>query len=175
MSERTTKIVALLTVALLLACAPPVAADEALDKAFDALKSYDWGADRNVLKPIDDAVVASGKNAAARKNLEKRLAGVLKSDVSRAAKDYLCRHLSLVGSAGCVPTLAPLLTDQKLSHLARFALERIPAPEAAKALREALGKAPLPWCPCWAIPTSRWPPPPRPRWATSARRRPPRP
>ena len=60
---------------------------------------YDWGQDRNVLKPIDDAVVASHEDAAARKDLEKRLADALKADAPRAAKDYVCRKLSLIGSA----------------------------------------------------------------------------
>ena len=64
---------------------PCAAADEATDKAFEALKTYDWGQERNVLKPIDDAVAASHKNEAARKALESRLAAVLKADASRAA------------------------------------------------------------------------------------------
>ena len=37
-----------------LACALPVAAaDEALDKAFDTLKTYDWGAERSALEALD--------------------------------------------------------------------------------------------------------------------------
>ena len=41
-----------------------------LDQAFDALKTYDWGTDRKVLNPIDEAVVATHDDAAARKELE---------------------------------------------------------------------------------------------------------
>jgi HEAT repeat protein len=111
-----------------------------LDQAFDALKTYDWGADRNALNPIDDAVVVTHGDAAARKALETRLAAVLKTDASRDAKDYVCRKLMIVGSAESVPTLAGLLPDKDQSHMARFALERIPAPEAAQALRDALPK-----------------------------------
>jgi len=116
------------------------AAEEKLDKAFEALKTYDWGADRSVLKPMDEAIVASHNDTAARKSLEMRLVAALKSDVSQAAKDYICRQLSLIGSAGCVPAVAELLTDEKLSHMARYALERIPDEEAVAALREALPK-----------------------------------
>jgi len=135
-------IVGLTAVALLLGLSLPVlAADEAVDKAFDALKTYDWGTDRNVLKPIDDAVVASHGNAAAQKALETRLAAVLDTDVSRAAKDFVCRKLSLIGTAACVPTVAKLLTDEKLSHMARYALERIPDAAAVKAMRDAMGQA----------------------------------
>ena len=109
MSKRTSTIVGLMALALLfgLGLSAP-AADEAVDKAFDALKTYDWGTDRNVLKPIDDAVVASHGDAGARKALETRLAAVLKTDASRAAKDFVCRKLSLIGTAACVPTVAEL-------------------------------------------------------------------
>jgi HEAT repeat protein len=135
-------LIACLAAALVLGWAAPLmAADAGLDKAFDALKTYDWGTDRNVLKPIDDAVVASHKDAAARKALETRLAGVLKTDASRAAKDYVCRQLSLIGTAESVPALAGLLPDEKLSHMARYALERMPCPEAVAAMRDALPKA----------------------------------
>jgi HEAT repeat protein len=110
----------------------------AVNKAFEALKTYDWGKDYKVLKPIDDAVVATQGDAAARKDLETRLAVVLKTNVSRDAKDYVCRKLMVIGSAESVPTLAGLLPSKDLSHMARYALERIPAPEAAEALRDAL-------------------------------------
>ncbi len=107
-----------------------------LDQAFDALKTYDWGADRKVLEPIDKAALEKD----GRKELEARLAAVLKTDVSRDAKDFVCRKLMVIGTADSVPALAALLPDEKLSHMARFALERIPASEAAKALRDALSK-----------------------------------
>lgn len=139
MSARVSLIVCLALAVLVGAALPAAVADEAVDKAFEALKTYDWGNDRNLLKPIDDAVVASHKDAAARKALETRLAAVLKTDAPRAAKDYVCRELSLIGTAECVPTVAPLLSNAELSHMARFVLERVPAPEAAKALRDALG------------------------------------
>jgi HEAT repeat protein len=112
----------------------------AVEKAFEALKTFDWGADRNALKPIDEAVIATHGDAAARKGLETKLAAVLKTGVSRAAKDFVCRELTIIGTAECVPTVAALLPDKDLSHMARYALERIPAPEAAQAMREALPK-----------------------------------
>lgn len=111
-----------------------------LDQAFDALKKYDWGTDPKVLKPIDDAVVGAHGNAAARKDLETKLAAVLKSDAPRDAKDYTCRKLMLIGTADSVPALAALLSEKDNSHMARYALERIPAPEAAQAMRDALPK-----------------------------------
>jgi HEAT repeat protein len=111
-----------------------------LDQAFEALKTYDWGADISVLNPIGEAVITTRGNEAERKNLEDRLAAVLKTGVSRDAKDYVCRKLMIIGTAASVPTLAELLPDKDLSHMARYALERIPAPEAAQAMRDALPK-----------------------------------
>ncbi|MCX6874167.1 MAG: hypothetical protein NTW21_10220 [Verrucomicrobia bacterium] len=111
-----------------------------LDQAFDALKTYDWGVDPNVLKPIDEAIVATHSDAAARKELEARLIAVLKTEMPRAAKDAVCRALKTIGTAASVPALAALLADEKLSHMARYALERIPEPEAGQAMREALPK-----------------------------------
>lgn len=111
-----------------------------LDGAFAALKTYDFGTDRNVLKPIDDAVVASYGKSDARKALEARLVTVLADGVSRDAKDYCCRVLRVIGSADCVPALAALLGNKELSASARYALESIPAPEAGKALRDAVSK-----------------------------------
>ncbi len=140
MSKRTNLIVGLVMTALLLtACVPAAMADD-LDRSFDALKTYDWGSDRAALGAIDKAVAASNGNADAQKALEARLAAVLGTDVSGAAKDYVCRQLSLVGSAASVPALAPLLTDDKLSHMARYALERMSCPVSAKAMRDALAK-----------------------------------
>jgi HEAT repeat protein len=113
-----------------------------LDKAFEALKTYDWGTDRKKMDPIDEAVIATRGDADARKALEKRLAAVLGTGASRSAKDYVCRTLKTMGTAESVPALAALLPDQDLSHMARYALERIPAPEAADALRAALPSLP---------------------------------
>jgi HEAT repeat protein len=118
----------------------PKVDNAAVEKAFDALKTYDWGTDRNALKPIDDAAIATHGDAAARKQLETQLAAVLKTGASRAAKDFVCRKLTIIGTAESVPALAELLPDKDLSHMARYALERIQAPEAAAAMRDALPK-----------------------------------
>ena len=85
-------------------------------------------------------MITTRGEAAARKELEKRLAAVLQTGVSRDAKDFVCRKLMVIGTAESVPALAALLPEKDHSHMARFALERIPAAEAAQALRDALPK-----------------------------------
>jgi HEAT repeat protein len=112
----------------------------AVDKSFEALKTFDWGTNYDEILAIDDAVIATHGNAAARKDLETRLTAVLSTKASRPAKDFTCRMLSEIGSVDCVPALAQLLTDQDLSHMARYALERIGGPESVKAMRDALPK-----------------------------------
>ena len=111
-----------------------------LEQAFDALKTYDWGMDRNVLNPIDEAVVKTRDDPAARKEIESQLLAVLQSKAPRDAKDYVCRQLRTMGTSASVPVLEQLLADAELSHMARYALERIPEPQAGQALERQLPK-----------------------------------
>lgn len=69
-----------------------------------------------------------------------KLVAVLKSDADQKAKADACRELAFLGTAEAVAPLAALLTDAKLSHMARYGLETIPAPAVDTALRDALGK-----------------------------------
>lgn len=69
-----------------------------------------------------------------------KLIAVLKSDASHKDKADACRQLAIVGTKDAVAPLAALLGDEKLSHMARYALEPIPDPAVDEALRDALGK-----------------------------------
>ena len=61
-------------------------------------------------------------------------------DATEFAKAKACQRLAVVGDAGAVPALAGLLSDARLAHYARTALEPMPPGAADQALREALGK-----------------------------------
>jgi HEAT repeat protein len=111
-----------------------------IDDAFNTLKTYDWGADRAALNPIDQAIIATQGDVAARKALEKRLVDTLAGGISRSAQDYVCRKLRVVGTAQSIKALAALLPAEETSHIARYALERIPDEKAVGALRDALPK-----------------------------------
>jgi HEAT repeat protein len=111
-----------------------------LEQAFEALKTYDYGVDRHVLDPIDEAALTSRNNPTARKDLETRLLAVLQSKAPHDARDYVCRQLRTIGTAASVPGLEALLADPELSHMARYALERIPDSQAGKALERQLRK-----------------------------------
>lgn len=71
---------------------------------------------------------------------EDQLLTVLSADASLQEKSAACRELARIGTRQAVPVLAPLLADEKLSHMARFALEPIADPAVDEALRAALGK-----------------------------------
>ncbi len=111
-----------------------------LDTAFEALKKFDWGSDLAALNPIEDAAIAAHEKPEVGNELESRLVAALQSELSLDAQEYVCRKLAMVGTAAAVPSLAALLVKKEISHMARFALERIPASEAGQVLREALPK-----------------------------------
>jgi len=138
MTNKKTTIMTLAAGAATVAVAQTASA--ALDKALETLKTYDWGADRNALNPIDQAIIATHDDAAARKALEKSLVDALAGGISRSAQDYVCRKLRIVGTTQSVEVLAALLPAEDTSHIARYALERIPDEKAAKAMRNALPK-----------------------------------
>lgn len=62
------------------------------------------------------------------------------SDATEFAKAKACQRLAVVGDDAAVPALAELLSDGRLSHYARTALEPMPPGAADQALRDALGK-----------------------------------
>lgn len=71
---------------------------------------------------------------------EAKLIAVLKSDAPQKDKADACRELARIGTREAVPVLAALLSDEKLSHMARYGLEPIPDASVDAALRDALGK-----------------------------------
>ncbi len=71
---------------------------------------------------------------------EAELLAVLRSSATRQEKSAACRQLARIATKEAVPTLAALLGDEKLSHMARYALEPIRDPSVDEALRDALGK-----------------------------------
>ncbi len=75
-----------------------------------------------------------------RADAEQTQMDVLRSGAAAPQKSTACQQLRVIGTAKCVPALAALLGDERLSQAARYALEGMPCPEAGAALREALGK-----------------------------------
>ena len=112
-----------------------------LDEAFKALIAYEFGQSREPLTMIADAVRDSHGNPAERAKLVTRLTAMLAGNTSLDGKRFVCRQLSIAGTAETVPALAALLLDKDLSDMARYALERIADPAAVAAMRAAMAKA----------------------------------
>jgi len=72
---------------------------------------------------------------------EGKLIAVLKSsDATHKEKVDACRGLALIATEKAIAPLAALLSDEKLSHMARYALETIKDPAVDEVFRDALGK-----------------------------------
>jgi len=105
---------------------------------FREIENYDFGKSRKALAAIEDQIRNTPKSGMA--PIETKLLIALNSPKSSfAAKQFVCHVLRRIGSARSVPALAKMLHDKQLSHMARFALQHMPAPEAGDALRTALG------------------------------------
>ena len=120
------------------AIAVVVALQIASADSYQDLSKYKFGESRAPLVAIESEITAA--QPAGYPAIEAKLLAVLQSpDATEDAKTFVCRCLRQVGSAKCVPVVAPLLANEKLSHMARWALQGNPSPEAGKALRNALG------------------------------------
>ena len=120
--------------------APGDGREAKLDEAIKQLTAYDFGSGADPSAALADLAVAARNNPALREHLATRLSAVLSGNASAGAKALVCRQLEILGTSDQVPALAALLVDEKLSHMARYALERIPGPAADAALAEALAK-----------------------------------
>lgn len=69
------------------------------------------------------------------------IAVIQKTDAPFTDKLKACRGLRIRGTVAAIPALAAMLPDPELSHIARYALEPMPYPEAGQALRDAVAKS----------------------------------
>jgi hypothetical protein len=91
---------------------------------WEEVKKLQYGSDRSFAHVIENEVLTAAPADFAK--LEERILLAFKApETTSAAKDFLCRMLSLIGSAACVSTLSPLLKDPKMEHFARLVLENI--------------------------------------------------
>jgi HEAT repeat protein len=85
-------------------------------------------------------ILAVSAPYAAETNEEHHLVSILQSSSSPHDKDAACARLKRIGTKDCIPALSLLLTDEQLSHSARYALESLPGSEADRALISALNR-----------------------------------
>ncbi len=113
--------------------------DMIMDKLAEKIAGYDFDHSRRWLTFAEELVLQT-QDQTKRDIMAGKLAALLESDTSFACKQWVCRQLSLVGTEKQVPAIAKMLTDEKLSDAARFALELIPSVKADESLRQALDK-----------------------------------
>ncbi len=107
----------------------------------DTLKSYKYGNSGGVdLRWVETQVGMASQDPGVRVQVEQKLIEVLAAATTNDAKQFLCRQLRTIGTEKAVPQLESMLTDPEISHMARYALGKIDAPEAGEALHRALKK-----------------------------------
>lgn len=111
------------------------------EDAMAKVRTYKFGESTAPLSNVEDIVRGSLGSPDRRAAVAASLTELLTSDATPDAKQFACRQLALCGGPENVPGIAAQLTSEELSDYARYALERIPGPEADKALLGALSKA----------------------------------
>jgi HEAT repeat protein len=113
-------------------------ADDSLTDAFEQARSYEFGESRLALTTIEQRVFTALDDPEQARRLEKALVELLNGDSTDACRSFACRQLALVGGRMAAEALGPMLLDAELCHMATYALERIPHPEATAVLLRAL-------------------------------------
>lgn len=117
------------------------AENDSLDPRIWKIVSIKLGENTEETTVVKDMVRESLNDPAKCLAIEKQFAVILESDATYACKDFVCRQLWLMGTKASVPALSKMLLEEKMSDMARYALQQNPCPEAGKALNNALKKA----------------------------------
>ena len=109
-----------------------------LGDAYGDIVQYDWSQSRLPLATIEQEIRDAATPQARLAIEAKLLKALVHPQATYGCKQFVCRMLRRAGSPACVPALAKLLADPKLSHMARFALQCLPGEEAGAALRAGM-------------------------------------
>lgn len=109
-----------------------------LDEIMNQISGYQFGDSREPLTQLTEQINTAHGSVEALAEIERKMLDILRSDATWAGKQFICKQLSLIGTAKAVPVLASMLTDSSTSNMSRYALERIPGAEVDRALRNAL-------------------------------------
>ena len=89
---------------------------------------------------LSGAVQLSAQTVPPKADEGKLIAVIHSSSATHKAKVDACRGLALIATDKSIAPLVALLGDEKLSHMARYALETIKDPAVDTAFRDALGR-----------------------------------
>ncbi len=116
------------------------AKEKTLDEILKQAAAYDYGQSREALTELTDVIQRAYSSPEQLKEIERHLLEFLQSDATLASKQFVCKHLSIIGTEDAVPVLAAMLGDANQADMARYALERINGEAVDAALREALSR-----------------------------------
>ena len=132
----------ILTSILLIAVFAVGAAAADFQSVLQQVAAYDYGDSRESLTTLSDMLRQAADDAAQLAEYEKAMLDVLAAKQTPfAAKQYLCKELSIMGTGASVPTLAKMLKKEETADIARYALERIPGEAVDAALIKAAKKS----------------------------------
>ena len=132
MNTRQRAVTAIVLVLAVMAIVSPLRAAD-----HTKILDYKFGASRAALAAIEEEIRKSTDTKAIETELLKALNS---SKATFECKQFVCRMLRRIGTGASVDSLAKLLTDEKLSNMARFALQGMAGDTVDKVLRDALGK-----------------------------------
>jgi len=110
----------------------------ALEPILAQVARFDAGQSREGLFHLTMFVQDSMISPALLGQIEARLVQFLQSDATAAGKEAVSIQLSLIATGKSVPALSAMLLHPETAEMARYALARIPGPQADDALRKAL-------------------------------------
>jgi HEAT repeat protein len=117
------------------------AQNAAIDDTVKAIASYASGQDREPLSKVEDLVRDSLTKPEQRAAVEKGMIALLEDpSATDDCKDFVCRQLRFFGSDASVAVLGAMLTQEKYSDMARYALESKSGKAADDAFLAALSK-----------------------------------
>jgi len=109
------------------------------DRAIEKLKTYQFGDSRAPLSDIESLVMQTIEEND-KKMMASRLGELLDSEISFAARQFICQQLRVIGNEEQLPVLTQLLIDNEYYNIAIFALETNPSPEVDKILLNSLSQ-----------------------------------
>ncbi len=111
-----------------------------LDEVLAAVAEYEDGQSRAALVKFEEIVHQASYDESKRTALEVKLIEFLAGDTTKAAKQFICQQLGLIGSSASADLLGRLIIDESTSDMARYAAERIQGAEIDTMLIDAVRK-----------------------------------
>ena len=96
-----------------------------LSQILELIASYNKGDNRQYLQDLSYYIIRKGNDKNALTEIEDKLIVFLGSGASTDSKAFVCREISVIGTAKAVPVLNNLLKDDSTAEMAKFALDRI--------------------------------------------------